>query len=72
MEKIAKQEAMEALVDMLNNDEFKKSFVKKVNKNVNIPIINEKTEAKILDFLYELVVEHVNEVASKSLNEVAV
>ena len=65
MEKVVKTEVLEALVDTLKHDDFKKDFIRKLNKNVNIPIINEKTEAKIMDYLYDLLVEHVVEVTEK-------
>lgn len=65
MDKVVKEQAMEALVDTLKHEQFKKGFIRKLNKNVNIPIINEKTEEKILDTLYDLLVDHVVEVSEK-------
>jgi hypothetical protein len=65
MEKVVKAEILEALVDTLKHDQFKDGFIRKLNKNVNIPIINEKTEAKIMDYLYDMLVEHVVEVTDK-------
>lgn len=45
----------EMVVAYLFNDEMKEKIVKELNENVNIPIINEKTEAKILEAIYESV-----------------
>ena len=38
----------EMVVNYIFNDEMKAKIVKELNENINIPIINEKTEAKIL------------------------
>ena len=39
----------------LFNDDMKDKIIKELNKNINIPIINEKTEAKVLDAIYEVI-----------------
>ena len=41
------------IVDYLFNDETKAKLLKEINENVNIPIINEKTEAKIFEAIWE-------------------
>lgn len=48
------------LVELFKTNEFKKSFVKAVNDDVDIPLLNEKTERKIFNRLYNLVVEEVD------------
>tara|TARA_Y100000401_G_scaffold109721_1_gene106223 strand:+ start:1056 stop:1229 length:174 start_codon:yes stop_codon:yes gene_type:complete len=45
----------ELICDYLFNDEMKAKVVKELNEDVNIPIINEKTEAKIIEAIYEVV-----------------
>ena len=35
------------------NDEMKEKLIKKMNDNVDIPFISEKTEAKILDAIWD-------------------
>ena len=45
------------VVEYLFNEKTKEKLLKEVNKNVNIPIISEKTEAKILDALWDSVEE---------------
>ena len=47
------------------NDEMKDKLIKKMNDNVNIPIISEKTEEKILIAIWESVEEVVKEALIK-------
>jgi formaldehyde-activating enzyme involved in methanogenesis len=42
------------VADFILDDEVKKDIVAQVNKSVNIPMINEKTEAKIFEALWEI------------------
>lgn len=50
------------LLELLEKKEFKKKLVKKLNKNINIPIINEKTEHKILDSLYDDIIDTLKKI----------
>jgi len=43
------------IAEYLFNDEMKDKIVKELNENINIPIINEKTEGKIIEAIYETV-----------------
>ena len=43
------------IADYIFNDEMKNKIVKELNANINIPIINEKTEGKIIEAIYETV-----------------
>ena len=43
------------------NDEMKAKLIAKMNENVDIPFISEKTEAKILDAIWDSVEEVVKE-----------
>ena len=43
------------LIEYLFNDETKSKIIDGLNENIDIPIINEKTEAKILEAVYETV-----------------
>jgi len=45
----------EHFIDLIKSKEFKKSLVKELNDCVDIPIINEKTEKKIMNELYNVV-----------------
>ena len=42
------------VADFILDDEVKKDVVANVNKSVNIPMINEKTEARIFEALWEI------------------
>ena len=45
----------EMVADYIFNDEMKNKIVKELNENINIPIITEKTEGKIIEAIYETV-----------------
>ena len=47
------------------NDEMKANLIVKMNENVDIPFISEKTEAKILTAIWESVEEVVKEALIK-------
>ena len=49
----------EIIADYLFNDEMKAKIIKALNDNVDIPIISEKTEEKILTAIYDSVEEIV-------------
>lgn len=66
MDTVVKNEALEALMEILNHEDFKEDFVKKVNKSVDIPVISEKTERKVINSLYDLMVKQVE----KAIEEV--
>lgn len=66
MDTVVKNEALEALMEILNHEDFKEDFVKKVNKSVDIPVISEKTERKVINSLYDLMVKQVK----KAIEEV--
>ena len=50
------------IANYIFNDEMKAKIVKELNDNVNIPIINEETEEKILTAIYEVVEDVMKEV----------
>jgi hypothetical protein len=56
--------AIEHVIDLFEKKNFKKQLIKKLNENIDIPIINEKTEQKVLDKIYDVTL-----VAIKSLNK---
>jgi len=49
--------AVKHLVELFEKKDFKKTFIKKLNDNIDIPIINEKTEKKVLDKVYDVLVD---------------
>jgi|MDTB01.2.fsa_nt_gb hypothetical protein len=44
-------------IELLKSKEFKQSLVKELNECVDIPIITEKTEKKIMNELYNIVLK---------------
>ena len=45
------------VVGYLFNDEMKEKIIGALNENIDIPILSEKTEAKILTAIYESIEE---------------
>ena len=54
------------VVGYLFNDEMKEKLIKQMNENIDIPFISEKTEAKILDAIWDSVEEVVKDAILKS------
>ena len=50
------------IVDAIFDEDLKDKLIKKLNSDINIPIIGEETEEKILIALYDAVEEVVKEV----------
>tara|TARA_R100000426_G_C4745898_1_gene81400 strand:- start:39 stop:212 length:174 start_codon:yes stop_codon:yes gene_type:complete len=44
------------IIEHISKDEIKDKVVKELNDNVNIPIIGENTEKKIIEAIYETTV----------------
>ena len=42
------------VAEYILDDEVKADLIASVNKSINVPIINEKTEAKMLEAIWEL------------------
>lgn len=53
---------LDKMVKMLEQKDFKKKLTKKLNKDIDIPMINEKTEQKIIDKVYELIIDTVKNI----------
>ena len=53
------------IVEYIFNDEMKEKIVKELNENVDIPIISEKTEEKILTAIYDSVEEVIKKAILK-------
>ena len=43
----------DAIIDKIFDDELQEKIVAKLNENVDIPFISEKTEAKVLNAVYD-------------------
>ena len=55
----------ELIAQYLFNEETKKTLVKELNKNINIPIIGEKTEEKIIRAIWDTIEEVLKKVIFK-------
>ena len=53
------------IADYVFNDEMKEKIIKKLNDNVDVPFISEKTEEKILIAIYDSVEDVVKEAILK-------
>jgi hypothetical protein len=54
------------IVDYLFNEENKKKLIEEMNKAIDIPFIGEKTEAKVLDAVWDSVEEVLKNAILKS------
>jgi len=55
----------EMIADYVFNDEMKDKIIDKLNDNIDVPFISEKTEEKILAAIYDSVEEVVKEAILK-------
>ena len=53
------KDKLDELKEFLADENTKNAFVNAVNDAVNIPLINEKQEGKIIGFIYDLFVETI-------------
>ncbi len=51
------QKAFDHFVELLEKKDFKKQLIAALNEDIDIPLINEKTEKKVLDAIYKLVIK---------------
>ena len=54
-------------LDDVFNDELQKEIVDALNKSINVPFINERMEAKGLNFMYDILEEKVKDALRKAL-----
>ena len=57
----------DVIIDKIFDDELQAKLVAKLNDHVDIPFISEKTEAKILNAVYDPVEDVVKEVMREKL-----
>ena len=53
------------IADYVFNDEMKDKIIAKLNENIDVPFISEKTEEKILNAIYDSVEDVVKEAILK-------
>jgi hypothetical protein len=54
-------------LEMLENDDFEKALIKELNERIDIPVINEKTEKKILKGIYKAVLTALSKIDPEKL-----
>ena len=59
----------ELYIELLDNDEFKKHLIRELNEDIDIPIINEKTERKILNSIYKVILSSLKRVDIEKMLE---
>ena len=57
----------DAIIEKIFDDELQEKIVKKLNENVDIPFISEKTEAKVLNAIYDSIEDVVKSVMKEKL-----
>ena len=55
------------IIDKIFDEELQEKIVKKLNENIDIPFISEKTEAKVLNAIYDSIEDVVKEVMKEKL-----
>ena len=53
------------ILEYITNEDVEKEVIQKLNDNINIPIINEKTEEKLLKAVWSTVREVLESVLTK-------
>jgi hypothetical protein len=54
-------------IELLDNNEFEKSLVKELNERIDIPVINEKTEKKVIKAIYRAVLGAIKKIDTTKL-----
>ena len=51
------QEVLDQIIDLMEKKDFKNKLIKEINEDVDVPMINEKTEKKVFDSIYKLMIK---------------
>ena len=60
-------EHKDEIIDKIFDEELQEKIVKKLNENIDIPFISEKTEAKVLNAMYDSIEDVVKSVMKDKL-----
>jgi|TARA_B110000483_G_scaffold200283_1_gene240509 hypothetical protein len=52
----------EGMIKLLQEKDFKNKLIKKLNECIDIPMINEKTEKKVFNSIYNHIVNTIKEI----------
>ena len=48
------------LVELLKDDDFKKTLLKELNKEIDLPVLNEKKEGKLFKVIYYVLLKFIS------------
>tara|TARA_Y100000766_G_scaffold40335_1_gene30464 strand:- start:1229 stop:1429 length:201 start_codon:yes stop_codon:yes gene_type:complete len=54
-----KKKLLGDLVELMNEDDFKKTLLRELNKEVDLPVLKEKQEAKLFKIVYKVLLNFV-------------
>lgn len=57
--------AFDHLIVLLEKRNFKRKLVSKLNKNIDLPMFDERTEKKIMEALYDVILDALRDVKKK-------
>ena len=60
-------EHKDAIIETVFDEELQEKLVKKLNDNIDIPFISEKTEAKYLNAIYDSIEDVVKETLKEKM-----
>lgn len=66
---VLKNEMIDTMIDLLQEDGFRNDLTKAINDDIDIPIINEKTEKKVIKKLFDVMSREVVKVLGKMKEE---
>ena len=52
----------QCMINLLEEKEFKNKLIQKINECIDIPMINEKTEKKVFNSIYNHIVNTIKEI----------
>jgi len=52
----------QSILELFNDDDFRKQVVKNINDDIDIPMINEKTEKKVFNKIYQAFVSALQKI----------
>ncbi len=48
------------LVELLKEEDFKKTLLKELNKEIDLPVLNEKKEGKLFKVIYDVLLKFIS------------
>lgn len=54
--------AVDHLIELLEKRDFRRKLINKLNKNVDLPMFDERTEKKMMKALYDVILDAIRDV----------